>query len=183
MPAADFCGTVRVNRFTLSHESVTRRRPPEVSSTAFDAQPPDLPPAALMDVGFAVSCPLARCRRPPHPVFVHRLASLLRASFRPRLATTPLRFAITSPPSGCEKDSHLQAVEHARHTRKGRVLTRPVRTSLCVGVSQNVSQNYFGCVACGFGATGVVVAGLVPGAAAGFDAAGLTGAGTPDCVL
>jgi len=32
-----------------------------------------------------------------------------------------LRFAITSPPSGCEKDFHLQAVEHARHT-EGRPL-------------------------------------------------------------
>jgi hypothetical protein len=30
---------------------------------------------------------------------------------------TPLRFAITSPPSGCEEDLHLQAVEHARHTK------------------------------------------------------------------
>jgi hypothetical protein len=48
-----------------------------------------------MDLGFAVFCPLARCRRPPHPVLVHRLAPLLHASFRPRLATTPLRFAIT----------------------------------------------------------------------------------------
>src|ERR1700738_3563714 len=52
------------------------------------------------------------------PVLVHRLARLLHASFRPRLATTPLRFAITSPPSGCEKDFHLRAVEHARHTNK-----------------------------------------------------------------
>src|SRR5215475_4462249 len=69
-------------------------------------------------LGFAVFCPLAHCRRPPHPVLVHRLAPLLHASFRPRLATTPLRFAITSPPSGCEKDFHLRAVEHARHTRK-----------------------------------------------------------------
>ena len=40
-----------------------------------------------MDVGFAVICPLARRRRPHHPVFVHRLAPLLHASFRPRLAT------------------------------------------------------------------------------------------------
>src|SRR5260370_19826611 len=38
------------------------------------------------------------------------------ASFRPRLAAQPLRFAITSPPSGCEEDFHLQAIEHARHT-------------------------------------------------------------------
>jgi len=53
-----------MNRFTLSHDSVTCRRSPEVSSTAFDAQPPDLPPVSLMDMGFAVVCPLARHRRP-----------------------------------------------------------------------------------------------------------------------
>ena len=51
-----------------------------------------------------------------YPVLVHRLASLLHAAFRPRLATTPWRFAITSPPSGCEGDLHPQAVKHARHT-------------------------------------------------------------------
>ena len=53
------------------------------------------------------------------PVLVHRLASLLRASFRPRLAASvisPLRFAITSRPSRCEEDFHLQTVKHARHT-------------------------------------------------------------------
>jgi hypothetical protein len=43
---------------------------------------------------------------------------LLRASFGPHLTVTPLRFAITSPPSGCEEDLHLQAVEHARHTNE-----------------------------------------------------------------
>src|SRR5215469_1518989 len=53
-----------MNRFTLSHNSVTCRRPPEVSSTAFDAQPRDLPPVCLMDMGFAVIGPLPRHRRP-----------------------------------------------------------------------------------------------------------------------
>ena len=43
---------------------VTCRRSPEVSSTAFDAQPPDLPPVGLMDMGFAITCSLARHRRP-----------------------------------------------------------------------------------------------------------------------
>src|SRR5271163_143050 len=51
-----------------------------------------------------------------YPVLVHRLASLLHAAFRPRLATMSLRFAITSPPSGCEGDLHPKAVKHARHT-------------------------------------------------------------------
>src|SRR5205814_10277420 len=94
----------------------TRRRPPEVISTAFNAQPPNLQPALLMNMGFAVICPLAQCRLPPYPVFVHRLAPLLHASFRPRLAATPLPLANPSPPSGRVEDFHLLAVEHARHT-------------------------------------------------------------------
>src|SRR6266481_340233 len=52
------------------------------------------------------------------PVLVHWLAFLLHASFRPRLTATPLRFAITSPLSGCEEDFHLQAVDHARRTKE-----------------------------------------------------------------
>src|SRR5260370_2353832 len=54
------------------------------------------------------------------PVLVHRLARLLHASFRRSLAVTPLRFAITSLPSGCEGDLHPRVVEHARHTKKSR---------------------------------------------------------------
>src|SRR5438874_5167293 len=72
-----------------------------------------------MDMGFAVIGQLARHPYASDPVLVHRLARLLHASFRPRLATTPLRFAMTSPPSGCQGDFHPRAVEHARHTKKG----------------------------------------------------------------
>src|ERR1022692_1551203 len=64
-PAADFCHMVRVNLSTLSHDSVTCSRSPQVSSTAFHAQPPDLPPVPWMDVGFAILCSLLRHRRPP----------------------------------------------------------------------------------------------------------------------
>src|SRR6202051_3038738 len=64
MPAADFYRTVRVNLSTLSHDSVTCSRSPEVSSISFHAQPPDLPPVPLMDVGFAIIRSLARHRRP-----------------------------------------------------------------------------------------------------------------------
>ena len=49
---------------------------------------------------------------------IHWLALLLHASFRPHLTVTPLRFAITSPLSGCEEDFHLPAVDHARRTKK-----------------------------------------------------------------
>ena len=40
-----------------------RRRSPEVSLAAFHAQPPDLRSAFSMDMGFAVSCPLAQRSR------------------------------------------------------------------------------------------------------------------------
>jgi hypothetical protein len=118
MPFADFCAAIRSPRGDLSPIIETQRRPPEVRPTAFAARPPNLPPRSLMAVGLATLCSLARPGRPRYPVLVHRAAVLLHASFRPRLATTPLRFANPSPPSGWIEDSHLQAVVHARHTKK-----------------------------------------------------------------
>src|ERR1035441_826324 len=63
-PAADFCRPVRMDRSTLSPDSRTNGRSPEVSSTAFRTQPPNLQPVPLMDMGFAITCPLARHRMP-----------------------------------------------------------------------------------------------------------------------
>src|ERR1039458_6504357 len=60
MPAADFCRTLRMDRSTLSPDSGTCSRPPEVSLTAFRAQPPDLQPAPLMDMDFAINGPPVR---------------------------------------------------------------------------------------------------------------------------
>src|SRR5215216_7002766 len=70
--------------------------------------------------GYGLRCQLPTRPTPyaSYPVFVHRLAPLLHASFRPRLAATPLRFANPSPPSGWIEDFHLQAVDHARHTKE-----------------------------------------------------------------
>ncbi len=86
--------------------------------TAFAARPPDLQPGPLMDKDFAVPCQLVRPGLPRiRFLFVGSRLSL-RASFRPRLTTTPLRFADPSPPSGWVEDLHLQAVKHARHTRR-----------------------------------------------------------------
>src|SRR5712691_6101745 len=53
-----------------------------------------------------------------YPVFVHRLALLLRASFGPSVAGTPLRFANPSPPSGWVEDFHFRAAGHAQHTSR-----------------------------------------------------------------
>jgi hypothetical protein len=64
LPAADFCRPVRIDCSTLSPDSGTNGRSPEVSSTAFRAQPADLQPVPLMDMGFALIGPLARHRMP-----------------------------------------------------------------------------------------------------------------------
>src|ERR1019366_3359995 len=48
---------------TTSVAEATRSRSPGVSSTVFCAQPPDLRFASLMDMDFAVSCPLVRRSR------------------------------------------------------------------------------------------------------------------------
>ena len=62
--SADCPCTVKVDCSTLSHGSITCSGSPEVSSIAFHAQPPDLPPVPLMDMGFVVLCRFARHRRP-----------------------------------------------------------------------------------------------------------------------
>ena len=53
-----------MDRSTLSPDSGTDSRSPEVSSTAFRTTPPDLHPVLLMDMGFAISRPLAPHRMP-----------------------------------------------------------------------------------------------------------------------
>jgi hypothetical protein len=53
-----------MNRFTLRPDSGTNGKSPEVSSTAFRTPPPDLQPVPLMDMRFAIMCPLARRRMP-----------------------------------------------------------------------------------------------------------------------
>ena len=100
---------------TLSHAFVTTNRPPEVISTAFRAPPPNLRSASLMEMGFAITGPLARRSR-----LLFGFCSSAR-TFAPRFLPTPprndaLRFANPSPPSGWVEDFHLLAVEHARHT-------------------------------------------------------------------
>jgi hypothetical protein len=133
MPSADFCTAVRSPYDGLSPKSETQRRSPEVRPTAFTARPPNLPPRSLMTVDFAIIGSLVRPGRPRYPVFVHRAAALLHASFRPHLAMTPLRFANPSPSSGWIEDFHLQAVDHARHTKRG-----PAR--LALGPSMTVRR-------------------------------------------
>ncbi|MCA1601804.1 MAG: hypothetical protein LC776_09245, partial [Acidobacteria bacterium] len=53
-PSADFYIAVRRPHDLLSLESGTRCRSPEVSTTAFSAQPPDLRFMLLMDMDFVI---------------------------------------------------------------------------------------------------------------------------------
>ena len=127
MPSAHFCAAIRSTYSISVSNPRRRRRSPEVKPTAFTARPPDLPPRPLMAADFAITCSLVRPGRPRYPVLVHQAAALLHASFRPHLAMTPLRFANPSPPSGWIEDSHLQAVDYARHTRKSRPASRAAK--------------------------------------------------------
>ena len=64
MPSADFCCEIKASCDAFSHDSATHSRSPEVSSTAFRTQPPNLQPVPLMDMGFAVIGQLAWHRMP-----------------------------------------------------------------------------------------------------------------------
>src|SRR5271167_1800635 len=96
----------------------TQSRSPGVSSTVFRAQPPDLRFASLMDMDFAVSCPLVRRSR-----LVSGSCPSTR-TFDPCIFQTPPRggspciITSPSPPSGWAEDFHLQTAEHAQHTTK-----------------------------------------------------------------
>ena len=85
MPSADFCSRVRAPCDTLSHAFVTTNRPPEVISTAFRAPPPNLRSASLMEMGFAITGPLAQRSR-----LLFGFCSSAR-TFAPRFLPTPPR--------------------------------------------------------------------------------------------
>jgi hypothetical protein len=69
--------------------------------------------------GFRCLWPTHPARTASYPVSVRQVTALLNASLEPCLTAALLRFANTSPPSGCVEDLHLQVAEHARHTKKG----------------------------------------------------------------
>src|SRR3974377_1031884 len=86
-PSADSCAVIRRPPGSLSSEIGTRRRSPQVSSIAFPAPLPDLQPWSLMDMDFAIRCPLVR-RLP------------LLSGFCPSAPPFCLRFLSTPPRGG-----------------------------------------------------------------------------------
>src|SRR5215510_13634748 len=118
---------------TASVAEATRCRSPGVSSAAFRAQSPNLRFAHLMDMDFAVSCPLVRRWR-----LISGFCSSTR-TFDPCFLQTPPRggspciITRPSPPSGWSEDFHLHAAEHARHTTKP-----PAAADATRGHAQNI---------------------------------------------
>src|SRR3972149_10825124 len=134
MPSADFSNAVGS---PYEEPSPPRADTPETSRGKFDRlrrTPAESTPAALDGYGLRGQAPA----RPTTNASI-RILSIgrrlsLPASFGPRLTATPLRFARTSPPSGCAGDLHPRVVEHARHTLLTRgIALRAVRRFACGG--------------------------------------------------
>ena len=142
MLAADFRHTVRSAHAFLSHDFVTYGSSPEVSTTAFCAQPPDLRLAPLMDMDFAIIRSLLRRSR-----LISGFCSSARAFARRFLQTHngALALRYPSPPSGWEKTftsklsymlgtrnrPRLEAVALACPAQRGEPRTGRPRWGLC----------------------------------------------------
>jgi hypothetical protein len=104
MPSADFCRPIKEDHSTFSRKFATDGRSPEVSTTAFNAQPPDLRLTPLMDMDFAITRSLVRRSR-----LISGFCSSARAFARRFLQTPPrgdaLALRYPSPPSGWGKTS------------------------------------------------------------------------------
>jgi len=70
-----------------------------------------------MVMGFVFPGILAQFRLPQIQFLYVRTQVRFTLPSDPASRLTPLRFANTSPPSGCVEVSHLLVIEHARHTR------------------------------------------------------------------
>jgi len=116
MPFADFCGNVQKNRFFSSRVSTTCSRSPrgkfdrlQRTTAGFTDTRLDGYGLSLLIANSPASAGLVSDSCPSAHAFAPRF-------LQTRLATTPLRFANPSPPSGWIRDLHPQTVEHARHT-------------------------------------------------------------------
>ena len=105
-----------------------RRTPAEFTAPGFDGY------------GLCYLLPTRPAETASYSVSVRQVTALLDASFEPCLTAAPLRFANTSPPSGCVEDFHLQVAKHARHTIKGLYskLHRPCKAAISNQVHQPI---------------------------------------------
>ena len=117
MPSADFCevfGSPHGSPSPTGDASqISRGKPNDLHRTPAGFTAQALDGSGLRDLSLTRPTWTAS-----YPIPVRRVAALLHASFRPHLTMTPLRFANTSPPSGCVGDLHPQVMKHARHTEE-----------------------------------------------------------------
>ena len=116
MPSADVCVPIRSPHGSLSPLLRDRTQISRGKSDRLHRTPAGSTALALDGSGLCDQLSARPTKDASYPVAVRQVAALIHASSRPRLATTPLRFPSTSPPSSCAEDFHLQAVKHARHT-------------------------------------------------------------------
>src|SRR5215470_10454600 len=117
---------------TASVAEATRSRSPGVSSAAFRAQSPNLRFAPLMDMDFAVSCPLVRHSR-------------LVSGFCPSIRTFAPRF-LQTPPRGDSPCVSLALHLHqvGRRTLTSQLLSMPstlLNRFAAVGLFQRVAHS------------------------------------------
>jgi hypothetical protein len=125
MPSADFCRAISGSCEPISrrHGDVLIRQllpdTRQISRGKFDSLPRTTAGSTATGLD---GCGLRHraLTRPPetasYPVLVHRLTLSIHASFRPRLATTPLRFTFLHLHLAGTGTHTPQTVKHARHT-------------------------------------------------------------------
>ena len=119
---------------TLSLECETNDRSPEVSLTAFGAQPPDLQPVPWMDRGFAIKRPLAR-HRMPHIRFLfigsHLCSTLLSdpASRRRRCASRSLHLHQVVKGTFTSKLSNMLGTRNYPPAKPGALVCEPLKAA------------------------------------------------------
>ena len=124
MPSADFCDAIRGPHGLLSPPTDTTQIS-RGKSHHLHRTPAGSTAWALDGYGLRDLLLTRPAKAASYPIPVRRVAALLHAAFRPHLTMTPLRFANTSPPSGCVGDLHPQVMKHARHTEKAGREARP----------------------------------------------------------
>jgi hypothetical protein len=145
MPSADFCSAVRPPFDSLSPLTDTE----QISWGKLSRLPCTVAESTLrtlMDMDFAVSCPLVRHWR------LVSGSCLSTRTFDPCFFRTPPRggspciITRPSPPSGWPEDFHLQTAEHAQHTTKPlarqtlRVAVRPTRVQIWKALAQETQS-------------------------------------------
>jgi hypothetical protein len=112
MPSADFCCTVQEESLLLQSCFHDMQQTSRGKFDRLQRTTAGLTFARLDGYRLRCSSPTRPRAQASYPVLVHRPTLLLHASFRPRLATMPLRFPNPSPPSGWIRDLSFHCIRN-----------------------------------------------------------------------